>query len=282
MELPFAKWHGLGNDFVVLDDGREVTHGQAIAICDRHFGVGADGVLMTGIAEDGRPYMKVINADGSTPEMCGNGLRCVALHLVRTGVVTRDSFDVDTDAGPHLVRIVGDAVEVKMAVPTLDPAKVPVRARAPMIDAPFEVDGETVHVTAVSMGNPHAVIFDEVGEPARFTLGPRIERDPRFPDRVNVGFAELDAARRRVDLAVFERGAGWTLACGTGACAAVVAAVETDRWKRGEPMEVRLPGGSMTIVVGAPGERVSMTGPATLVYEGRLDLAVLHTTSRPA
>lgn len=283
MELAFAKWEGLGNDFVVIDGGREVTHGQAVAICDRHFGVGADGVLMTGLGDDGRPFMQVINADGSTPEMCGNGLRCVALHLVRTGVVTGDAFELDTDAGPHLVRIVeganGAAVEVQMAVPTLAPADVPVNAPAPLVDAAFDVDGRALHVTAVSMGNPHAVFFDHVDRAAQRVLGPRIEGDARFPSRVNVGFARLDPSRPGIDLAVYERGAGWTLACGTGACAAAVAAVETGRAERHTPIEVRLPGGPMTIVVGAPTERVTMIGPAHLVYEGRLDLAALHTTS---
>src|SRR5690606_27234029 len=155
--------------------------------CDRHRGVGADGVLVTGV-RDGRPFMRVINADGSRPEMCGNGVRCVALHLRATGQIGAGPFELDTDAGPHRVAVHdAETVEVWMRPASLAPADVPVTSARPWIDEAISVDGHPLRVTAVSMGNPHAVTFDEVGETRR-ALGPALERDPRFPARVNVGF----------------------------------------------------------------------------------------------
>jgi diaminopimelate epimerase len=223
--------------------------------------------------------MRVINADGSRAEMCGNGLRCVALHLVRTGAASvGERFVVDTDAGPHGCRVLAldgatGTVEVDMRPASLLPADVPVRSDAPWIDAEVEVHGTPLRVTAVSMGNPHAVVFDAVG-PARATLGPALQHDARFPEKANVGFARLLASDERearaIELFVYERGAGWTEACGTGACAAAVAAVETGRVPRGEAVEVRLPGGALSIVVGRTGEPIRMTGPARHVFTGRV------------
>ena len=276
MQLSFSKYEGLGNDFLVVD----VTAAQpapspalAARLCDRHLGVGGDGVLVVS-ETGGRFHMRVINADGSIPEMCGNGIRCVALHLVRTGRATAMRFDVDTDSGPHACRVLSsdDAgmVEVSMRPPSVEPQHVPVLADAPVIDAPLAAAGRILRVTAVSMGNPHAVTFDDVGE-QRLTLAPAVQYHARFPQGVNVGFARaLD--QHRIDLAVYERGAGWTRACGTGACAAGLAAVETGRAKRGQPIEVRLPGGPLTIVVGAPGERLLMTGAARHVFDGVIEV----------
>lgn len=270
MELRFAKYEGLGNDFIVVDD-LDVTAEQAAALCDRHLGIGADGVLVVRAGGDAAPSMHVINADGSIPEMCGNGLRCVALHLARTGKLEGREVTVETAAGPHACRVLPDGrVAVQMTVPTLDPARIPVRASAPLIDAAFEIDGATLRITAVSMGNPHAVTFDDVGD-ARHSLGPRIERDARFPERVNVGFARIDPSGA-IDLSVWERGAGWTRACGTGACAAAVAAVTTGRARRDTPIEVRLPGGPLEIVVGREANPVQMTGPARHVFDGTIAL----------
>jgi diaminopimelate epimerase len=218
--------------------------------------------------------MKVINADGSVPEMCGNGIRCVALHLRRTGKIGSDSFEIDTDSGPHGCRVLerGEAgvVEVSTRPPTLAPEDVPVVASAPVIDEPFEVEGRRLRITAVSMGNPHAVTFDSPGD-ERNALALALQRHARFPRHANVGFARL-VAPQRIELAVFERGSGWTRACGTGACAAAVAAVETGRAQRAQPIEVRLPGGALTIVVGEPGQRVAMTGPARHVYDGVIEV----------
>ncbi|MFO0696295.1 MAG: diaminopimelate epimerase [Polyangiales bacterium] len=277
MELRFEKYEGIGNDFLVVDGNDEAARALSPevvrALCDRHRGVGGDGVLIVGTTP--RLSMRVINADGSIPEMCGNGLRCVALHVRRAGLSASPSFVVDTDAGPHECHVssadVEALVEVEMRVPTLVPSAVPVVSDGPLVDGTFPVDDRSLAVTCVSMGNPHVVTFDDVGD-ARFSLGPRLERDPRFPEGVNVGFARPRGDGGLV-LHVFERGAGWTEACGTGACAAAVAAVETGRAARGTPIPVRLPGGELVIRVGAEGERVRMTGPARHVFSGRVDLS---------
>jgi diaminopimelate epimerase len=265
----FEKWEGLGNDFVIVSDREGI---DASAVCDRHRGVGADGVLV--VKGGARPSMAVINADGSEPEMCGNGLRCAALYLVQQGHgKAGEVFVVDTAAGPHPCEVI-DAhrgiVRIAMRAPQLTAAKVPTTlGDQQALDVPFEVLGRTVHITAVSMGNPHAVIFDAVDASERASIGPAIERDvAAFPERVNVGFAQLTGARA-ITLHVFERGAGWTEACGTGACAAAVAAIETGRIARGGPIVVTLPGGTLEIEV-RDGEPVSMTGPARKVFVGEL------------
>ena len=275
MRYAFAKYEGLGNDFLVVEQARfpRVTAALAQRLCDRHFGVGADGVLLTGL-RDGRPFMEVVNADGSTPEMCGNGLRCVALYLVERELVRELAFEVSTDAGPHTVRVTRDregaTVEVQMRAASLRAADVLREGEGSFIDQPFTVDGRSFHVTTVSMGNPHAVLFDDVGGDMA-QLGPRIEKDARFAAGANVGFARF-RDRENLDLTVWERGVGFTLACGTGACAAAVAAVETGRAARGEPLHVHLPGGPLRILVGEHGEPISMTGPARAVFEGSLEL----------
>lgn len=276
MKVPFAKYEGLGNDFVVVDEAAAMQHidaKEALRICDRHLGVGADGVLLLGVAND-HFTMSVINADGSRAETCGNGLRCVALHLARQGRVGVEPFTIVTEAGPHVCRVLDagapGTVEVAMRPARFAPNEVPVVSGAPVVDADFAVLGEHVRVTAVSVGNPHAVTFDDVGD-RRLALGPALERDPRFPEGVNVGFARTFGPDR-IDLAVWERGAGWTRACGSGACATAAAAVETGRAPRGVPIEVHLPGGPLRIVVGDPGAPVRMTGPAHHVFDGVIEI----------
>lgn len=262
--MRFAKYEGLGNDFVIVEAPATVEPAQARRICDRHLGVGADGVLLV---ERQPASMRVLNADGSVAQMCGNGLRCVVWHLRRVGALPSDEVVVETDAGPHRCWLRGDGdVEVEMRAGSLEPAAIPVRAEAPLVEAPFlEYEGGTLRVTAVGMGNPHAVVFDPVGD-ARYELGPRVQADPRFPEGVNVGFA------RPVDdgfeLHVLERGSGWTQACGTGACAAAVAAVATGRARPSEPVAVHLPGGTLTITVLPDATR--MRGPARHVFDGVL------------
>lgn len=274
--LSFDKYEGLGNDFILAqgpphrEGARLLSPDEVRAVCDRHRGVGADGVLWTGI-DDGRPFMRVLNADGSTAEMCGNGLRCVALYLVRRGIVQERSFEIDTDAGPDHVRVIDDGspgwVEVAMRAPSFEASNVPVLVDSPMIDVEL-FDG--VRGTAVSMGNPHFVIFDVQGS-ERLSLAMRAQADARFPESVNVGFAEMEDARR-LTLHVYERGVGFTEACGTGACAAAAAAVEAGRAARGVPLEVTLPGGVLEITVREPGERVLMRGPAHHVFTGEIAL----------
>ncbi len=281
MSLSFAKYEGLGNDFILVDRGAVAALGnglsaaQAKVLCDRHFGIGADGVLTTGV-ENGRPFMRVINADGSTPEMCGNGLRCVALYLVQRGLVRASTFEIDTDAGVHEVSVAhagdGGQVRVVMREASLDAAEVLNDVRGEALDRAFEVDGLPLSLSMVSMGNPHAVTFDALADKVD-ALGPRIERDLRFRAGANVGFATL-RSEDVIDLRVWERGCGFTLACGTGACAAAVAAVETGRAHRKRPLTVNLPGGALSIRVGertAKGTTpVEMTGPARRVFEGQI------------
>ncbi|HKU39531.1 MAG TPA: diaminopimelate epimerase [Polyangiales bacterium] len=273
----FSKYEGLGNDFVVVDGRSEdlaLAARHAVALCDRHRGIGADGVLLvewTG----GKPAMRVINSDGSRPEMCGNGVRCVALYLAHSGFGALPlDVEIDTDSGPHHCRVFrhGDRelVEVSMRPASLVPAEIGVSAPGPVLDGEFEVDGTHVRLSCVSMGNPHAVTFDDIGA-ARATLGPRLGTHARFANGANIGFARI-VGPQRIELAVFERGAGFTQACGTGACAAAVAAVETGRAQRGQPIEVQLPGGPLTLLVRDPSDRVLMTGPARRVFQGEVEL----------
>jgi len=275
MALPFYKYEGLGNDFLIVErealGGAQLSAERAIALCDRHRGVGGDGVLILDVES---PRMDVINSDGSVPEMCGNGIRCAALHLARRAGESALEVSIDTLAGPHACLVVNgvgaESVAVQMAPPSLMPRDIPLSSKEPWLDHPLAVGGQTLHLSGVSMGNPHAVTFDDVGD-ARFELGPAIQSDPHFPEGVNVGFvSELNGSSMRLD--VLERGAGWTQACGTGACAAAVAAVETGRAQRQEPISVRLPGGTLIITVGAPGETVLMQGPARFVFLGETEL----------
>jgi len=278
----FSKYEGLGNDFLVVEQANfpRLTGELAKRLCDRHFGVGGDGVLVTGLRE-GRPFMHVVNADGSTPEMCGNGLRCVALYLLDKGLVNEPSFEVSTDAGPHRVTVQrtpgeSSSVEVQMRAASLDAGDVLRDASGQrVVEQSFDVDGRGLHVTAVSMGNPHIVLFDEV-QADMAQLGPRIEKDARMLAGANVGFAHLRDAHN-LDLTVWERGVGFTLACGTGACAAAVAAIESGRVDRSAPVTVHLPGGPLTVAVGEleGSERaITMTGPARHVFDGELDLTL--------
>jgi diaminopimelate epimerase len=286
MSIAFSKYEGLGNDFVIVDGRTQsaklpIAAARAVEICDRHRGIGADGVLLIEPAAAGTPdgrsrqAMRVINADGSRPEMCGNGIRCVALHLVRSGVQPVGvAFEIDTDSGPHVCRVVSrereSAVQVSMRAAELEPAAIPVLAERIVLDEPFEAAGVSLRLSCVSMGNPHAVTFDDLGASARAALGPALEKHARFPRAANIGFARI-VAPQVIELAVWERGVGFTQACGTGACACAVAAVETGRAERHRAIEIRLPGGALQILVGERGDAISMTGPARHVFDGSIE-----------
>lgn len=291
--MEFLKAHGTGNDFVVLidlDDHLEVSPVLVRALCDRRRGIGADGVIRIGAARStAAAFMDYRNADGSVVEMCGNGVRVVAKLLVDHGLAAPDeagTVGIDTRAGlrPVIVHHGPDGrvaeVTVDMGPPELDPRRVPFVPGRPTSDGPrqhLELDGEVLELTAVSMGNPHAVLpaSDVDGAPVG-ELGPRIERHPSFPEGVNVGFAEV-AGPERIRLRVWERGVGETAACGTGACAAVVALQGTG--EVGEQVAVELPGGRLTVSHRAGG-RVLMTGPAVEVARGRLTPAWLEAAHR--
>ncbi len=270
--MRFFKYEGLGNDFVIVEQPfGSLSTGAVKDICDRHRGVGADGVLFTG-ERDGRAFMKVLNADGSRPEMCGNGLRCVALYLVHAGIrAVGEAFEVDTDAGPHPCEVRDGqrrgAVTVQMRPASLDAREVFQGGAARRVEVPLQLDARQVVLSAVSMGNPHLVTFETLTPEAQEQIGPQLETDSRLRAGANVGFATMKA-EGGLSLRVWERGVGWTQACGTGACAAAVAAVETGRAPRGQALSVELPGGALQILVRGVGERLAMTGPAARVFEG--------------
>jgi diaminopimelate epimerase len=295
--MRFAKYHGLGNDFLVVDlraaGADEAAAIQAprtvIALCDRQFGVGGDGVLAILPSATADARMRVLNSDGSEAEMCGNGIRCVAKELYERGGLRKPSLAIDTGAGRLVCEIDarGDAVAsvtVAMGTPRLLRGEIPMTGPAGerCIEQPLAAASAIRPVTCVSMGNPHAIAFvasrAEALELAR-TAGPVIEHHAWFPNRTNVEFAHIKA-RGEIDLVVWERGCGITLACGTGACATTVAAVVTGRADEGTPVRVNLPGGSLEITVQAGLGGVAMKGPALHVFDGELDLARL--SARPS
>jgi diaminopimelate epimerase len=274
MRLKFSKMHGLGNDFVMLDGVSQrikLTPEKIRLLADRNFGVGCDQVLVVEAPRDPDADFRyrIYNADGSEVENCGNGARCFARFVRDCRLTGKDRLQVETAGGMlQLTLLEDDQVSVDMGVPVLEPEQIPFCADRRAETYPLDVDGEIYTIGAVSMGNPHAVLLvDDVETAAVNTLGAKIERHPRFPRRVNVGFLQI-VSRDQVVLRVFERGVGETRACGTGACAAAVVGRLRDLLD--ETVKVQLPGGSMTIHWSAPGQPVTMTGPATTVYHGQL------------
>jgi diaminopimelate epimerase len=279
--LPFVKMHGAGNDFVVLDGIAQALPADLESLCrrlaDRHFGVGADQVLILRPARDESAdfRMDIYNQSGEEVEMCGNGIRALFKFLRDRGYTRADEVAVETLGGLVRPRWVGrDRVRVDMGRPILEPAKIPTglgSGAGPVLDAPLELpDGRTLRVSSVSMGNPHAVIeVDDVERAPLETVGPLVERHPAFPNRVNVEFVRvLDP--RRIRQRTWERGVGETLACGSGACATAVTAMLRGVAERA--VSVELPGGTLEIEWAGEGEPVFMTGPAAEVFTGELPL----------
>jgi diaminopimelate epimerase len=277
MDLHFVKMHGCGNDFVVVDDLSEQWDFDEAAVrmlCDRHFGIGADGMILVRPATDPAAdfFMLYINADGSVAEMCGNGVRVFAKRLVDTGLVTGDSVAVQTLGGVRHIEIERDAdgafalARVDMGAPALARSDIPTTLPGdPVVDATVQTGLGAFAVTCVSMGNPHAVVWvDDVETAPVTTVGPLIECADVFPRKTNVEFAQV-VSEDDIRLRVWERGVGETLACGTGACATLVAAVLTGR--TGRTATIELPGGDLEIALTHDG-RVMMTGPAETVFEG--------------
>ncbi len=276
MRLHFTKMQGLGNDFVVIDATRApvtLNADQLRRLGDRRFGVGCDQILL--VEPPRLPgtefHYRIFNADGSEVEQCGNGARCFARFVRDRGLTDSDVIPVGTARGPITLYLEPDGqVRVDMGAPSLEPADLPFEAPARALVYPLETPQGMVEIGAVSMGNPHAVLqVEDVRAAPLETLGPAIESHPRFPQRVNVGFMALRGPDE-IDLRVYERGAGETLACGTGACAAVV-------WGRlrgllEERVRVHLPGGTLVISWAGEGEPVWMTGPATEVFQGDIEL----------
>ncbi|HVT32305.1 MAG TPA: diaminopimelate epimerase [Rhodanobacteraceae bacterium] len=275
MALRFSKMHGLGNDFVVVDCRRvpfALGDAEIRRLGDRHFGVGFDQLLTIEPARDARSAFAygIWNADGSRARQCGNGVRCVARWLVRAGALAeRASVRLESPSGPVAVELLDDGrVRAEMGEPCFAPAGIPFVADEEARDVRYRIDvaGREVEIGAVSIGNPHALVeVDDVETAAVEALGPQIEHASAFPERCNVGFAEV-RSRSAIRLRVWERGVGETLACGSGASAAV--AVLRRRGRVDNDVAVALPGGELGIRWNGPGETLWMTGPATFVFEG--------------
>ncbi|MEW6494780.1 MAG: diaminopimelate epimerase [Cyanobacteriota bacterium] len=278
MRIEFTKYHGLGNDFILIDNRAEtepiISAEQAVKLCDRHFGIGADGVIFALPAQQTSDYtMRIFNSDGSEPEMCGNGIRCLAQFLADLeGTNAKTQYRIHTLAGVITPKLEGEGkVKVDMGMPQLLAAQIPttlVEADQKVINAPLEVAGQTWEVTCVSMGNPHCITFvEDVAAIPLETLGPQFEHHSVFPKRTNTEFIQV-VRPDYLKMRVWERGAGITLACGTGACASVVAAVLTGKSDRKATVE--LPGGCLEIEWSEHDQRVYMTGPAQRVFTGQI------------
>ncbi|WP_433620023.1 diaminopimelate epimerase [Paenibacillus cellulositrophicus] len=276
--MEFTKMHGLGNDFIVIYGEKALPDNAAelaLKWCDRYFGIGADGLVYILPSEKADFRMRIINSDGSEAEQCGNAIRCVAKYVYDHGYVSSEQITIETlGAGVQPVTIHVDnglaaTVTVDMGEPVLDGLSVPTTIDAnPVVDAPIEAEGRQFRFTAVSMGNPHCVIY--VDDAVNFDLatwGPKLEVHPVFPKKVNVEFATVKD-RGTVDMRVWERGAGPTLACGTGACATLVSSVLNGLTDRSA--SIRLKGGDLFIEWSEKDNHVYMTGPAAVVYTGSI------------
>lgn len=276
MAIEFTKYHGLGNDFILIDNRAstepKLTPDQAIAWCDRHFGIGADGVIFALPGQDGTDYtMRIFNSDGSEPEMCGNGIRCMArfladLETAETGKF-QEKYRIQTLAGIITPKFESNGqITVDMGEPRLLASEIPTTLTGEkVIDQPLEVAGKSWNVTCVSMGNPHCITFvDDVAAIELEKIGPLFEHHPVFPQRTNTEFIEV-VRSDYLKMRVWERGAGITLACGTGACASLVAGVLNEKCDRRATIE--LPGGCLDIEWAADG-RIYMTGDAEKVFTG--------------
>jgi diaminopimelate epimerase len=276
MWLKFTKMHGLGNDFVVFDaisQSVDLTPAQFQFIADRHFGIGCDQILLVERATrpDADFRYRIFNADGGEVEQCGNGARCFVRFVHDKGLSPKTEIRVETASGIIVPRLEPSGlVTVNMGVPRFEPAEIPLVAEKRELTYSLDLEGKLAEVSVLSMGNPHAVQWVEDADSAPVAVeGPQIESHPRFPARVNAGFMQV-LDRGRVKLRVYERGAGETLACGTGACAAAVAGIM--RGLLDDEVRVTTRGGDLTIRWEGEGRPVWMTGPAVTVFEGEINL----------
>ncbi|MFH1285580.1 MAG: diaminopimelate epimerase [Candidatus Micrarchaeota archaeon] len=281
MAIEFTKMHGLGNDFVMVNElkGELVTDKAAFArrVCERHFGIGADAAIFLCSSSKGDARMRIFNPDGSEAEMCGNGIRCFAFFARKHGI-KKEKLSVETLAGivtPEIIKRDGkEFVRVSMGAPRFASKEIPVLIqKETCVSEPMKFGPKSFDVTCVSMGNPHAVIFvDNVDEINLEAYGSKIEKDPLFPKRVNVQFAQL-ITPTRIKMRTWERGAGVTLACGTGACAVAAAARITNKTRESKFL-VFLPGGELELELALEGDAIKnifLTGPVEEVFEGKLD-----------
>jgi diaminopimelate epimerase len=276
MLLKFTKMHGTGNDFVVIDlisQHFKIRPRDVRKLADRHFGVGCDQVLVVEPPQspDVDFRYRIFNADGGEVEQCGNGARCFARFVREKKLTTKKIISVETCSGVIELRVrPNHDVEVNMGAPHFEPAEIPLRAAARAPCYTLQVDGQALEIGALSMGNPHAILRVDSTEQADVErLGPLIESHPDFPKKVNAGFMQV-VSERELRLRVYERGAGETLACGTGACAAVVYGI-TRGWLR-ESVTVGLPGGKLSVSWAGEGHPVMMTGPTAIVFEGAIKI----------
>ena len=279
MLVKFVKYEGAGNDFILIDDRGEVFRPGArhiAALCDRHFGIGADGLMTLRRSAELDCSMRYYNADGSAGEMCGNGIRCVAKYVYDYGLTDKTQISVETLGGiKYLDLTVEDGkvslVKVDMGKPELEADLIPIISeREQVIDEPIEVDGKEYHMTGVSMGNPHAVIYvDDVKGLDLEKIGPKFENHERFPKRINTEFVHC-IDRQTVEMRVWERGSGETLACGTGACAVAVSSILNNLTDT--QVTVKLLGGDLQIEWDREKNHVFMTGPAKVVFDGVIDI----------
>lgn len=276
MRLRFTKMQGIGNDFVMLDGVSQkltISHAKIKKLADRHFGVGCDQVLI--VEPPTRPdadfRYRIFNADGAEVENCGNGARCFAVFVRQRGLCSKSTIVAETLARDLVLKVNADnSVTVDMGVPVLEPKDIPFIAPTRAVDYPLSVKGESYTISAVSMGNPHAVCFvDDVEHFPVESIGPIIEAHPNFPQKVNAGFLQR-LSRSEGRLRVYERGVGETLACGTGACAAVVAGKL--RGEFDDVVTISLPGGCLSIEWRGESQPVFMTGAATTVFTGQIKI----------
>ncbi len=274
--MDFWKMHGLGNDYVVIDNredkiAEKEVSALATQLCERHFSVGADGLLLVYPSKVADIRMRIFNSDGSEAEMCGNGIRCFAKFCYENGIVQKDAFEVETNAGVRRVWLQLDgkivaSVKVDMGAPNWDRKSLPMEGTGECINQDLQVDEDEIYrVTCLSMGNPHCVIFVEnVDEFPVEYIGPIIENNEAFPKRTNVGFVQI-MGKNEVKVRVWERGCGETLACGTGTCAAVAAANRLGKVK--DKVTVHVLGGDLQVEVG---KTIFLSGAAEKVFEGKL------------
>lgn len=273
--MKFTKMHGAGNDYIYVDCFAQPVPQElpalARAVSDRHTGIGADGLILILPSEQADARMRMFNADGSEAEMCGNGIRCVAKYVYEYGIASEEDLAIETACGVQKLKLFVnngkvERVRVNMGPPILQAADIPTTLSGdPPVNVPLDVNGRKLFVTAVSIGNPHCVTFvDELSDDLVLQLGPLIEHHPAFPNRVNAEFVQI-LSPTEVSMRVWERGSGETLACGTGACAVVVAGVLTGRTERN--LLCKLPGGALELEWSDSGD-IFLTGPAVEVFSG--------------
>ncbi|MDF0379168.1 diaminopimelate epimerase [Methylophilus sp. YYY-1] len=276
MKLRFTKMQGAGNDFVVIDATRapvNLSHAQIQHIANRYFGVGCDQLLMveSTTTPDVDFRYRIFNADGGEVEQCGNGARCFVRFVVDKGLTDKHEIKVETASGVITLKLQEDGqVTVNMGAPRFTPAQIPFEAEQQATTYELPLASETITVSAVSMGNPHAVMLvDNVHTAEVASLGPQIESHPQFPQRVNAGFMQV-LNEHEINLRVYERGSGETLACGTGACAAAVSGIQLGTLQ--SPVKVHTRGGILTIQWAGGESPVLMTGPAEIVFDGEIEI----------